>query len=128
MASVYESTQPTNAPGCQLDGYRKRRCVVANFHRPHKTTTRRIHCPSLALHLLATLPHPSYILRVPAHKKPDESFKVGDRVTVSLSGGRIVDATVTAVVKRTEGIRLQVSYGRDETALVYLWQVRAAGS
>ena len=53
-------------------------------------------------------------------------MKVGERVTVSLSGGRIVDATVTAVVKRTEGIRLQVSYGRDETALVYLWQVRAA--
>ena len=53
-------------------------------------------------------------------------MKVGERVTVSLSGGRIVDATVTAVVKRTEGIRLQVSYGRDETALVYLWQGRAA--
>ena len=50
-------------------------------------------------------------------------MKVGERVTVSLSGGRIVDATVTAVVKRTEGIRLQVSYGNDETALVYLWQV-----
>jgi hypothetical protein len=64
---------------------------------------------------------------VPAPKKPDDrQFHVGDRVTVSLSGGRIVEATVTAVVKRTvgEGIRLQVAYGRDETALVYLWQVR----
>ena len=56
-------------------------------------------------------------------KEPKREFKVGDRVTVSLSGGRIVAATVTAVVKRTEGIRLQVSYGNDETALVYLWQV-----
>jgi hypothetical protein len=65
---------------------------------------------------------------VPAPKKPDgRQFKVGDRVTVSLSGGRIVDATVTAVVKRTEGIRLQVSYGKDETALAYLCQVRAHG-
>jgi hypothetical protein len=61
---------------------------------------------------------------VPAAKKPDDrQFKVGDRVSVSLSGGRIVAATVTAVVKRTEGTRLQVSYGKDETALVYLWQV-----
>jgi hypothetical protein len=67
---------------------------------------------------------PRHIPRVPARKKPPEGpqFHVGDRVTVSFSGGRIVDATVTAVVKRTAGIRLQVSYGRDETALVYLWQ------
>ena len=26
------------------------------------------------------------------------------------------------------GVRLQVDYGKDETALVYLWQVRAASS
>jgi hypothetical protein len=66
----------------------------------------------------------TYIPRVPAPKNPKREFKVGDRVTVSLSGGRIVDATVTAVVKRAKGTRLQVSYGKDETALVYLWQVR----
>ena len=58
-------------------------------------------------------------------KEPKREFKVGDRVTVSLSGGRIVDATVTAVVKYTKAPRLQVSYGKDETALVYLWQVSA---
>jgi len=64
-------------------------------------------------------------LAKPASQKPDNQreYKVGDRVTVSLSGGRIVDATVTAVVNKTEGVRLQVACGRDETALVYLWQV-----
>ena len=67
---------------------------------------------------------PCCIPRVPS-KDPKHEFKVGDRVTVSLSGGRIVDATVTAVVKYTKGPRLQVSYGKDETALVYLWQVSA---
>jgi len=56
-------------------------------------------------------------------KEPKREFKVGDRGTVSLSGGRIVDATVTAVVEYTKSTRLQVSYGNDETALVYLWQV-----
>jgi hypothetical protein len=67
-----------------------------------------------------------HFLSVPAPKKPDDrQFKVGDRVTVSLSGGRIVDATVTAVVEYTKSTRLQVSYGKDETALVYLWQVSA---
>jgi hypothetical protein len=48
--------------------------------------------------------------------------KVGDRVLVKLSGGRIVEATVKAVVDTTDGLRLQVSFG-NETALIYLWQV-----
>jgi hypothetical protein len=29
-------------------------------------------------------------------------------------------------VDRTDGVRLQVNYGKDETALVELWRVRAA--
>ena len=63
---------------------------------------------------------------MPAPKKPDErQFKVGDRVTVSLSAGRIVDGVVKAVINRVDGVRLQVDYGEDETALVYLWQVWA---
>jgi len=32
-----------------------------------------------------------YIPRVPASKNPDESFKVGNRVTVSLPAGRVVE-------------------------------------
>jgi hypothetical protein len=42
---------------------------------------------------------------------------------VKLSGGRIVEATIKALVDTTEGIRLQVDYGFDETALVYEWQI-----
>jgi len=49
-------------------------------------------------------------------------YKVGDRVQVTLPGGRLVQATVKAVLETTEGTRLQVSFG-EETALVYLWQV-----
>ena len=48
--------------------------------------------------------------------------KVGDHVLVKLSGGRIVEATIKAIVDRTDGVRLQVSFG-DETALIYLWQI-----
>jgi len=66
---------------------------------------------------------------VPAKKKPDDpQLKVGDRVTVSLSAGRVVDGVVKAVINRTDGARLQVDYGKDETALVFLWQVRQADS
>ena len=76
-----------------------------------------------------TPPHQRTFSRVPAPKKPDDrQFKVGDRVTVSLSAGRVVDGVVKAVINRTDGIRLQVDYGKDETALVYLWQVRASDS
>ncbi len=49
-------------------------------------------------------------------------YKVGDRLLVALSGGRIVKAEVKAVRETTEGTRLQVSFG-EETALIYLWQV-----
>jgi len=47
--------------------------------------------------------------------------KVGESLRVSLSGGRIVEATVKAIHETMEGLRLQVSFG-DETALIYLWQ------
>ena len=50
-------------------------------------------------------------------------YKVGDHVLVKLSGGRIVEATIKAITESTEGIRLQVDFGFDETALVYGWQI-----
>jgi hypothetical protein len=37
-------------------------------------------------------------------------------------GGRIVEATIKAVVETTEGVRLQMSFG-SETALIYPWQM-----
>jgi hypothetical protein len=49
-------------------------------------------------------------------------FEVGDRVKVNMHRGRIVEAEVRAVLEKTHGVRLQVSFG-DETALIYLWQV-----
>ena len=57
-------------------------------------------------------------------KKPRTmpKHKVGDHLVVKLSGGRIVEATIKAVVDTTEGVRLQVSFG-DETARIYEWQI-----
>jgi len=75
---------------------------------------------------LKNVPCERYIPRVPTSKNPDESFNVGDRVTVSLPAGRVVEGVVKAVINRTNGVRLQVDYGKHETALVYVWQVRAA--
>jgi hypothetical protein len=50
-----------------------------------------------------------------------QEFKVGERVIVQLSGGRLVDAEIKAIIETTQGTRLQVSFG--ETARIYLWQV-----
>ena len=48
--------------------------------------------------------------------------KVGDHVLVKLSGGRIVEARVKAVIETTDGVRLPVSFG-EETALIYEWLI-----
>ena len=44
--------------------------------------------------------------------------KVGDRVLVKLSAGRIVEGTIKAIKDTTDGLRLQVSFG-EETP----WQI-----
>ena len=48
--------------------------------------------------------------------------KIGDHLLMKLSGGRIVEATIKAVIETTSGVRLQVSFG-EETALIYSWQI-----
>jgi hypothetical protein len=57
------------------------------------------------------------------HSEQESSYAVGDRVKVNLHTGKIVDATVKAIIEHTDGKRLQVDFGKDETALVHLWQV-----
>jgi len=61
---------------------------------------------------------------VPA-RKPDQprEYKVGDRVIVSLSNGRIAEATITAITEHTSGKKLQVDFGKDVTALINTWRV-----
>ena len=63
---------------------------------------------------------------MPINKKKAPSSErdraVGDRVKVNLHTGRIVDVTIKAIIE-PDGKRLQVDFGKDETALVYLWQV-----
>ena len=49
-------------------------------------------------------------------------YKAGDRVKKQLTGGRLVDAEIKAIIETTQGKRLQVSFG-EETARIYLWQV-----
>ena len=49
-------------------------------------------------------------------------FKVGQHVTVKLSGGRLVAAEIKAIIETSEGKQLQVSFG-EEAARIHSWQV-----
>jgi len=46
-------------------------------------------------------------------------YNVGDHVKIQLTGGGLVDAEIKAVLKTTDGTRLQVSFG-EETARIYV--------
>jgi hypothetical protein len=52
------------------------------------------------------------------------AYKVGNPIIVRLNDGRIVEGKIRAVIEGTDGLRLQVDYGHDETALIHETQVR----
>ncbi len=49
--------------------------------------------------------------------------KVGDKIQVNMHVGRIVDATIKAIIGSTDGVKYQVDFGFDQTALVHEWQI-----
>jgi hypothetical protein len=48
---------------------------------------------------------------------------VGDHVRVSMHGGKIVEATIKAVLDTTDGLKYQVDFGKDQTATVLERQI-----
>jgi hypothetical protein len=56
-------------------------------------------------------------------KKPEREFRVGEKVRVNLHAGKIVDATIRAIIPQTDGLRLQVDFRFEQTALIHMWQV-----
>ena len=60
-----------------------------------------------------------------AQRQPDDGqYHVGDRVIVSLSSGRVAEATIRAIIYFEGGPQVQVDFGNDVTALVSLSQIR----
>ena len=59
-------------------------------------------------------------------EKAEKPYAVGDTVLVKLSGGRLVEGTIKAILDKTDGQRLQVSFDQ-RTALLHLWQVERIG-
>jgi hypothetical protein len=50
-------------------------------------------------------------------------FKVGDRVKVSMHGGKVVDAVIKAAIDRTDGLHFQIDFRNERTALDVLRQL-----
>jgi hypothetical protein len=47
---------------------------------------------------------------------PAKSPKVGDKIRVSMHGGKIVAAVIKAILDTTDGLKYQVDFGNDQTA------------
>jgi hypothetical protein len=56
-------------------------------------------------------------------KEPSRQFKVGDKIRVNMRHGKIEDAVVRAVVQYEDGLKLQVDFGHEQTALIDLRQI-----
>ena len=60
---------------------------------------------------------------MPSQKQPGRHFKAGDKIRVNLYRGRIEDAVVRAVIEHADGLKLQIDFGHDQTALIDVGQV-----
>jgi hypothetical protein len=58
-------------------------------------------------------------------KKSENSrqFNVGDKIRVNLHHGKIEDATIRAAISEEAGIKLQIDFGYEQTALIPVSQV-----
>ena len=54
---------------------------------------------------------------------PSKQPKVGDKIKVNMHAGKIVDATIKAIIESTDGVKYQVDFGFDQTALIHEWQI-----
>ena len=54
--------------------------------------------------------------------KKKSGYKVGDHVQISLNN-QIRDAVIRAIIEQTDGMRYQVDFGHEQTALIHEWQV-----
>jgi hypothetical protein len=66
----------------------------------------------------------SYNYAVPNKPNPaPEQRKVGDKIKVNMHAGKIVDATIKAIIDSTDGVKYQVDFVLDQTVLIHEWQL-----
>jgi len=65
----------------------------------------------------------AYICAVPKKPEPKREYHVGDNIRVNLHHGKIEDAVVRALIESDDGVKLQVDFGYEQTALIQAYQV-----
>ena len=60
---------------------------------------------------------------MPTKEPEDHLYRAGDHVKVNLHHGRLVDATIAAIIDYKDGRQFQVDFGKEQTALVEEWQI-----
>jgi hypothetical protein len=61
-------------------------------------------------------------IRAKAKELPQREFRPGDRVAANLPG-KIVVGTVRSIVTQGKSRRLEIEFGRNESARIWSWQV-----
>jgi hypothetical protein len=56
--------------------------------------------------------------RISSSNGPTRQYAVGDKIKVNLHHGKIEEAVVSAVVQHEDGLKLQVDFGHEQTALI----------
>jgi hypothetical protein len=54
---------------------------------------------------------------------PAKQPRVGDKIRVSMHGGKIVDAVIKAILDTTNGLKYQIDFGKDQTTTVLERQI-----
>lgn len=62
-------------------------------------------------------------VNVPKKSNHRRQFKVGDKIRVNMHSGKIVDATIKAIINSIEEVKYQVDFGNEQSARVHEWQV-----
>jgi hypothetical protein len=83
-------------------------------------------CPPIRLTLATDGSSAIYSVQSSMPKIPNPAprqFKIGDKIRVSLPGGKLVEGTIKSISEHKDGLRFQVAFRHDQTALIGEWQI-----
>jgi hypothetical protein len=46
------------------------------------------------------------------------TYKIGQTIIVKFNDGRVLESKIRAIIEGTNGLKLQVDFGHEETALI----------
>lgn len=78
--------------------------------------------PSTSEHIFDTGEEIDHIMPKNPNPAPRQ-YKVGGKIRVNMHSGKIVDATIKAIIDTTGGVKYQIDFDVQRTALISEWQI-----